>query len=93
LRPHIVWFGEMVPLLDAAAGVVAAADVVIIIGTSMQVYPAAGLVNFARPGTPIYFIDPKPRISQNDFKNLTIIQETATKGVPILVENLIRKAL
>jgi len=92
LRPHIVWFGEMVPLLEAAAALVEQADIVIIIGTSMQVYPAASLVNFARPNTPIYFIDPKPNISEKDFDKLTIIQETAANGVPILVADLIRKA-
>ncbi len=92
LRPHIVWFGEMVPLLETATLLVEKADIVIIIGTSMQVYPAAGLVNFARPGIPIYFVDPRPSISENDFSNLTILKETAAKGVPILVEDLIRKA-
>ena len=88
LRPHIVWFGEMVPLLDTAATIVETADIVIIIGTSMQVYPAAGLVNFARPGTRIYFVDPRPSISQNDFNDLTILKETAATGVPTLVANL-----
>ncbi|QCX00325.1 NAD-dependent deacylase [Aggregatimonas sangjinii] len=88
LRPHIVWFGEMVPLLETAANIVEQADTVIIIGTSMQVYPAAGLVNFAQPGTPIYFIDPKPSISENDFENLTIIKDTAASGVPALVARL-----
>ncbi len=91
LRPHIVWFGEMVPLLDTAAALVEMADVVMIIGTSMQVYPAAGLVNFSKEGTPIYFIDPKPNISEEDHNHLTIITETAAKGVPILVEDLIRR--
>ncbi|MDC0008234.1 NAD-dependent deacylase [bacterium] len=92
LRPHIVWFGEMVPLLEAAAALVEKADIVLIIGTSMQVYPAASLVNFAQNNTPIYFIDPKPSISENDYKNLTILVEPAANGVPILVEDLIRKA-
>ena len=90
LRPHIVWFGEMVPLLETAAAYVEKADIVIIIGTSMQVYPAAGLVNFAKPGTPVYFIDPRPSISENDFDNLTILKETAAYGVPTLVAKLIQ---
>jgi len=92
LRPHIVWFGEMVPLLETAAALVEKADVVIIIGTSMQVYPAAGLIDFAKQNVPIYFIDPKPSISENDYKNLSIIEETAANGVPTLVEDLIRRA-
>lgn len=93
LRPHIVWFGEMVPLLETAASLVEKADILVIIGTSMQVYPAAGLINFAKQDIPIYFIDPKPSISINDYKNLSVIKETAANGVPILVEDLIRKAI
>jgi len=91
LRPHIVWFGEEVPLLSEAAQITVTADILIIIGTSMQVYPAAGILNYARQGTPIYFIDPKPSINASDFENLTIIQSTAAKGVPTLVKDLVRK--
>jgi len=91
LRPHIVWFGEEVPLLSEAAQITVTADILIIIGTSMQVYPAAGILNYARQGTPIYFIDPKPSINASDFANLTIIQSTAAKGVPTLVKDLVRK--
>ena len=58
LRPHIVWFGESVPLIDAAMDVVAAADAVIVVGTSLQVYPAAGLVGYAPPHAPIHVVDP-----------------------------------
>lgn len=89
LRPHIVWFGEMVPLLEPAAALTEQADILIIIGTSMQVYPAASLVNFVRPGTPIYFIDPRPSIGKNDFENLSIIPESASTGVPNLVAALL----
>ncbi|AZQ57913.1 NAD-dependent deacylase [Maribacter sp. MJ134] len=89
LRPHIVWFGEMVPMLEPAIEIVAQADIVIIIGTSMQVYPAASLVNYAKLGTPIYLIDPKPNVNENDFESLTIIAKTATIGVPSLVMQLI----
>lgn len=89
LRPHIVWFGEDVPMLDTAIEVVSKADVLIIIGTSMQVYPAANLVNYIQPNTPIYFIDPKPSISKNSFPNLKIIAEKASIGVPKLVTELI----
>ena len=89
LRPHIVWFGEAVPLLETAAALTATADILIIIGTSMQVYPAASLIGFVSEETPIYFIDPKPNIHPSDFKNLSIISETATKGVPTLAASLI----
>jgi NAD-dependent deacetylase len=93
LRPHIVWFGEEVPLLSEASQITETADILIIIGTSMQVYPAAGLLNYARQGIPKYFIDPKPSINTSDFENLTIIQNTAAKGVPTLVADLVRKEL
>ena len=87
LRPHIVWFGESVPMLDKAIGITAFADYLIIIGTSMQVYPAASLVHYVKPAIPIFFIDPNPSIQPKDFNNLTIIPEKATIGVSILVEN------
>jgi len=89
LRPHIVWFGEMVPMLETAAQITQQADKVIIVGTSMQVYPAASLIHYAPDQTPIYFIDPRPNIRNSDFENLTIISKTAAKGVPVLVEELI----
>lgn len=89
LRPQIVWFGEDVPLMEEAINSTKKADVLIIIGTSMQVYPAAGLIDYAPANTPIYFIDPKPSITENDYTNLTILSESATKGVPIVVRSLI----
>jgi len=92
LRPHIVWFGEQVPLLDPAAELVKQADIVIIIGTSMQVYPAAGLFEYAKSNAQIYYIDPKPqpttRLSANS--QASIIEEKATIGVPALVDQLIQ---
>lgn len=83
LRPHIVWFGEMVPLLNTAAAEVATADYVIIIGTSMQVYPAAGLISFAKPNAQIFYIDPKPQLNHELrlASNVTVIEEKATVGV------------
>ena len=89
LRPHIVWFGEEVPLLEKAANITQTANILIIIGTSMQVYPAASLIHYVSRDTPIYFIDPKPNISQTDFNGLTIIQASAVNGVPPLVSELI----
>ncbi len=91
LRPHIVWFGEAVPLLEDAISITEKADYLIIIGTSMQVYPAASLIDFVDNATPIYFIDPKPAISKTHKNNLTIIAETAVEGTPNLVASLIDK--
>ncbi|MGS2738095.1 SIR2 family NAD-dependent protein deacylase [Sinomicrobium sp. M5D2P17] len=82
LRPHIVWFGEAVPMMDHAIAAVSQADILMVIGTSMQVYPAAGLVNYVGKNAPVYFIDPKPNVSENSLPNLTIIAEKATTGVP-----------
>ena len=93
LRPHIVWFGEEVPLLQDAAAITSGADIIIIIGTSLQVYPAAGLMYYAAPQTPIYFVDPKPNISQSEEWELHIIPKSAAIGVPILVQDLLHKAL
>lgn len=89
LRPHIVWFGEMVPMLQPAIDITAKADILIIIGTSMQVYPAASLVNYVKHGTPIYFIDPRPSVRPSDFMSLTIIEDTSASGTPKLVDKLL----
>ncbi len=80
LRPHIVWFGEAVPMIEVAVELVAAADCVMIVGTSMQVYPAAGLIQYASPDAPVYFVDPNPSISSSD--RITVFAEKATTGVP-----------
>ncbi len=94
LRPHIVWFGEAVPLMPVAQRLVASSNIVIIIGTSMQVYPAAGLVEFAPKGARIFYIDPKPRptYSLRANPNAHIIAEKATVGVPRLVQELLDNA-
>ena len=89
LRPHIVWFGEEVPLLPQAAYHTQNADILLIIGTSMQVYPAASLVHYANPHTPIYFVDPRPTVRESDFNNLTIVRKNASIGVPTVVSDLI----
>ncbi len=86
LRPHIVWFGEMVPMIEIAADVVEKSDALIIVGTSMQVYPAAGLVQYAKYDAHIYFVDPKPSISEN--RRITVLAENASTGVPKVVELL-----
>ncbi|WP_420400039.1 SIR2 family NAD-dependent protein deacylase [Flagellimonas sp.] len=89
LRPHIVWFGEMVPMLQTAVEITIQADILIVIGTSMQVYPAASLINYVAKDTPIYFIDPKPSVNPREFDNLTVMPTTAAEGVPALVAKLI----
>ena len=91
LRPHIVWFGEQVPNLPIAADLVRAADVIIVIGTSMQVYPAASLVGFGKPQTPIIYIDPKPQLNyeMEQATNLVTIPEVATTGVRKVVDELL----
>ena len=91
LRPHIVWFGEPVPMLEAAAKEILYADIVIIIGSSMQVYPAAGLVSYAAPYAPVYYIDPKPAINHelSMRPNLTVMEGTASEEVPKLVDKLL----
>ncbi len=93
LRPHIVWFGEMVPMLESAIRECEKADIIMIVGTSMQVYPAAGLVQYAKPNAQIYYIDPKPNISHELKRrpNLKVIEESATKGVVELVDRLMRE--
>lgn len=79
LRPHIVWFGEAVPKIEAAIDAVESADVLLIVGTSLQVYPAAGLYRYARMSAPIYIIDPKD-VPVRDGR-LTHIKDVATNGM------------
>lgn len=90
LRPHIVWFGEAVPMLEPAVDIVAQADAVMVIGTSMQVYPAASLMHYAPQGAHTWFVDPAPAVSSSD--KLTIIAEKASIGVPQAIE-LIQRAV
>ena len=87
LRPHIVWFGEAVPKIDSAIDAVEAADILLIVGTSLQVYPAAGLYRYARMSVPIDIIDPKD-VPVRDGR-ITHIKEVATKGMDIF-KNVIK---
>ncbi|NRD19792.1 NAD-dependent deacylase [Winogradskyella eckloniae] len=82
LRPHIVWFGEAVPEIETAIKICYAADILVIIGTSMQVYPAASLIDYVQPDTPIFYIDPKPAINSSD--KVTVIAKSATEGMQAL---------
>ncbi|MGB1041532.1 MAG: SIR2 family NAD-dependent protein deacylase [Flavobacteriales bacterium] len=84
LRPHIVWFGEAVPAMDEAIEIVHQADVVVVIGTSLQVYPAAGLMNYAKSDAKVFYIDPKPSISSDE--KVTVIPKTASEGMKELIE-------
>lgn len=79
LRPHIVWFGEAVPMIEKAIDIVSTADILAVIGTSLNVYPAAGLLNYVKPGTPIYLIDPNEVKTYR--QDIHFIQKGASEGV------------
>jgi len=88
LRPHIVWFGEMVPMMDVAIDEAATADVFIVVGTSLQVYPAAGLIDYVAAEIPKYVIDPNmPEVRKRS--DLYLMEERATTGLPKLVKQLL----
>ncbi len=89
LRPDIVWFGEAVPKMVEAEKICRDADILIIIGTSLSVYPAANIVEFVPESCPKYIIDPKD-ISSKGIKNLTYIKEKASIGIPILANTLLK---
>ncbi len=87
LRPHIVWFEEPVPMIGQAVPLVRAADIFVVVGTSLVVYPAAGLVDFTRHGTPTFIVDKKiPYTARVD--NLTAIELPASEGILLLKEKL-----
>ena len=85
LRPFIVWFGEAVPLIEKATKIVSQADIAVIIGTSMQVYPAAGLIHHVQRGVPVFLIDPNDVPAPH---NVTVIREKASTGMAVLREKL-----
>lgn len=91
LRPHIVWFGEAVPNIEPAAKIVSKADILMIIGTSLLVYPAAGLIYYATAHAPKYYIDPAATYI-SEVKNLTVVREKAGTGAPRIVEQLLKDA-
>ena len=90
LRPHIVWFGEDVPALDNAIHLVKKADILIIIGTSLQVYPAASLMNFAHQNIPVYYIDPKPATIYDLPNPVKVIATTGSNGMRIIQKDLLK---
>lgn len=81
VRPHIVFFQEAVPMIEPAAEIVAEADILVIVGTSLNVYPAAGLINYARPDARVFYIDPNPAAVS---PRVTVIAEPATRGLVTL---------
>lgn len=91
LRPHIVWFGEAVPALEEAVSITNEADFFAVVGTSLQVYPAAGLVDFAKPGTPLFYVDLNPARIPNLRNELEVIPTTASEGMKLLKEKLLAR--
>ena len=87
LRPHIVWFGEAVPLIEPAIEEVEKADIFVVIGTSLNVYPAAGLLRYVQNGTPVFLIDPNP-VNDASGRVTHVIQKGASEGVKELTEVL-----
>jgi len=88
LRPHIVWFGEAVPMMDEAVKIASEADFFAVIGSSLNVYPAAGLIEHAPAGALLYLVDPND-VLVSHFRNIEIIKEPATRGVGILTKRLL----
>ena len=93
LRPHIVWFGEMVPEMENACALAEQADIFIVVGTSLNVYPAAGIIDYAPSDIPKYLIDPSNAVKVAGIKNVTFIKEKASIGVPMLAEQLLNVSL
>lgn len=89
LRPFIVWFGESVPMIERAVEEVEEADILVVVGSSLNVYPAAGLVHYARPTTPIYVIDPKP-VEVHTNRSITFIRKKASEGMEELTNLLLK---
>lgn len=92
LRPHVVWFGEQVPMIEEAVKILSTADVFILAGTSLQVYPAAGLIDFLPSKIPKYIIDKNPPFMLSHH-NFTVIKKPATQGVEEVKNRLMGEAL
>jgi NAD-dependent deacetylase len=89
LRPHIVWFGEEVPVMDEAVNLAGEADIFVVVGSSLNVYPAAGLINYAHKKASLWLIDPKDVVVPIN-RNVEVIKEKASRGVAILTERLLK---
>jgi NAD-dependent deacetylase len=92
LRPHIVWFGEAVPMMDEAADITGDADIFVVVGSSLNVYPAAGLMNYAPAKASLWLIDPKEVVLPVN-RNVEVIREVASVGVKVLMERLLDLAI
>lgn len=92
LRPHIVFFGESVPMFDPATRIVAEADILVVVGTSLAVYPAASLVHYARPEVPVYLVDPGTPDTRLIRNPLVHIKARSAQGMPELAQRLIAEA-
>lgn len=92
LRPHIVWFGEAVPLIKKAIEIVETVDILVIIGTSLQVYPAAGLMNYVNQNVPVYYIDPKPATIYDLPNKLKVLPLSAVEGMKIVKDELMNSS-
>jgi NAD-dependent deacetylase len=88
LRPHIVWFGEDVPMMDEAMRLTSEAEIFVVVGSSLNVYPAAGLINYAPHNASLWLIDPN-EVAVPDFRNVIIIKGKASRGIAILSQKLI----
>lgn len=89
LRPHIVWFGEAVPKMEEAIAIVSSADIFLVIGTSLEVYPAASLIDYPPDDALCLLIDPRPSVPSGA-RSFHTLAETACSGVPVLADQLIR---
>ena len=89
LRPYVVWFGEAVPMMEVAIRTCLTADILLIIGTSLQVYPAAGLMHYSNAKTPVYYIDPNPALESDD--RITVIADRAVNGLNRFIEDYLTK--
>jgi NAD-dependent deacetylase len=91
LRPHVVWFGEPVPAMEQAIRTISDADYIMIVGTSMVVYPAASLIMYAPPQSKVFYVDPKPNISYelSSKKDLKVIPKPAGEALPELVDQFL----
>ncbi len=90
LRPHIVWFGEPVPNIPLAAELASEADILLVVGTSMVVYPAASLIMYVKPDRPKYYVDPRA-FAVGGVARLEVIRKTAGEGLPALVDSLLNE--
>lgn len=89
LRPHIVWFGEDVPALEEALHLTQQADFFAVVGTSLQVYPAAGLIGYTNPEIPVFYVDPNPAPIHNLPNPLVVISKPASTGMLVLQKHLL----